>query len=104
MWIIFGLPGRGRPFPPTLSGNWWSASRFQDDFDARPQPPGLSGTGAFTAVLPKKLEKVTCDFRLLLVLILRPRIENAVGFEDDGRGTKGEDESTIVPIANPSVS
>ena len=53
------------PFAPSFGKrNRWTAPRVQDYFDARPQPPGLSGAGAFTAALPENLKKVTQAFRL----------------------------------------
>ena len=48
--------------PPSIAFDQrsrWTVCRFQDYFNARPQPPGLSGTVTFTPDLQEKFGKVT---------------------------------------------
>src|SRR5215469_9445402 len=66
MFVCY-CPGRGRLSRYAFGQrNWWSVCRFQDYFNARPQPPGLAGTVTFTAVLPEKFGKVTWGRRRLV--------------------------------------
>src|SRR5215831_10919162 len=96
-YVLCYLPGRGRFFRHAFAQrNWWTVCRFQVYFNARPQPPGLSGTVTFTAALPENLGKVTWDnwfFSPWFLLFSRPRpppSSSFLGFlfrrfEDEGR-------------------
>src|SRR5215813_7578445 len=86
------LPGHGRLSRHAFAQrNWRTVCRFQDYFNARPQPPGLSGTVTFTAALPEKFGKVTWavwfSHRRPSSLVL-----GSLRYWFRGRGTKDEDE------------
>jgi hypothetical protein len=63
--------------PPSIAFDQrgrWTVCRFQDYFNARPQPPGLSGTRAYTLPYQKNLERLHgASAFLVLVVGLRPR-------------------------------
>src|SRR5262245_39070224 len=98
-YVLCYLPGRGRLSRHAFGQrNQWTACRFQDYFNARPQPPGLSGTVTFTLPYRKSLERlleasgflvlVSCLFSsssssFVLVLGLKDR-----WIRGRGRGTK----------------
>ena len=76
--------------PPSIAFDQrsrWTVCRFQDYFNARPQPPGLSGTRAFTAgvCFSRPRRRPSSSSSNPIPLISRTRTK------DEGRGRKETD-------------